>query len=179
VRIITATNEDLTAMVRKGTFREDLYHRLNEFDIHVPPLRQRGDDLLQFINLFRRAANEDLGRSTQGFDERVLTIFRKYHWPGNLRELRNVVKRAVLFTAGDVITMEAIPTEMIDAISEHHTRDREPADEYNLKHQQESQEREMIIKTLLHSGNNKAKAARLLHIDRKTLYLKIKKYEIE
>jgi two-component system response regulator HydG len=178
VRIITATNDDLNDSVRRGQFREDLYHRLNEFMLRVPSLRERHDDLEAFLDFFRTAANLELGRKVQRFDDPVMHVLKSYDWPGNLRELRNVVKRAVLLTQGELVYMETLPTEMIDAV-------RNPAPKtssqpvYDLKALQETQEREMIIKTLQEVRYNKSKAARILNIDRKTLYLKMEKYQIE
>lgn len=179
VRIIAATNEDLLGMVRRSAFREDLYHRLNEFDVLVPPLRERKEDLLQFVTLFRERANKELSRNVRQIDSSVLEVFRKYHWPGNLRELKNVVKRSVLFTTGETVGLDAIPPEMIAAVSQEILYNEPGGDNgYSLKRIQEIQEKEMIVKTLLQVGNNKAKAARLLQIDRKTLYQKLRKYDI-
>ncbi len=179
VRIITATNDDLAQSVRQGTFREDLFHRLNEFSIRVPALRERGEDLIQFASLFRRQANEELNRGTSEFDPKVIDAFKRYAWPGNLRELKNVVRRSVLFTNGATIALESLPVEMRsqriieDLQDESHT-----SQYYNLKLLQENQERELITKTLHEVGYNKSKAARLLNIDRKTLYAKMEKYSI-
>ena len=96
VRIISATNENLKEAVASGRFREDLYHRLNEFSIQALPLRERKEDILIFANHFLDKANEELGKQVAGFDEEVMRIFRTYSWPGNLREMRNIVKRATL-----------------------------------------------------------------------------------
>jgi two-component system, NtrC family, response regulator HydG len=178
VRIITATNDDLTESVRRGQFREDLYHRLNEFMLRVPPLRQRGEDLLDFLDFFRNAANLELGRKVVRFDDQVMSILKAYDWPGNLRELRNVVKRAVLLTQGDHVLVETLPTEMLEAVR-NPTPKTPSAPIYDLKALQETQEKEMIIKTLQEVRYNKSKAARILNIDRKTLYLKMEKYQIE
>ena len=179
VRIITATNDDLQAGVRKGEFREDLYHRLNEFKLKVPPLRARHDDLIEFCEFFRLKANIDLKRRTTGFDQDVLEIFRMYDWPGNLRELKNVIKRAVLLTEGEVIGLEALPKELIDTVKNPSPPQQVvSAPIYDLKALQEVQERELIMKTLQEVRYNKSKAARILNIDRKTLYLKMEKYGI-
>lgn len=178
VRIITATNDDLVTSVRKGEFREDLYHRLNEFKLKVPPLRERHEDLIEFCDFFRSRANAELKRVTTGFDEEVIDIFKSYDWPGNLRELKNVVKRAVLLTEGEFIKTKAIPRELVDTV-------RNPSPQvsnapiYDLKALQEVQERELIVKTLQEVRYNKSKAARILNIDRKTLYLKMEKYGIK
>lgn len=180
VRILTATNDDLADAVKKGTFREDLYHRINEFKLEVPAVRDRGEDLDEFINFFRELANQELNRNVVGFDAQVTDIFRQYDWPGNLREMKNVIKRAVLLTNEGLIKVNALPSEMLDTV-------RNPPQKtsagntpiYDLKALQETQEKEMIIKTLHEVRFNKSKAARILNIDRKTLYLKIEKYGIE
>lgn len=178
VRILTATNEDLVESVRRGEFREDLYHRLNEFKLKVPPVRERDKDLYEFLNFFREAANDELQRNIKTFDDEVLKLFENYDWPGNLREMKNVVKRAVLLSMGDNITLNALPEEMIDNMRAMDTR-KKTAGVYDLKALQEVQEREMILKTLQEVRYNKSKAARILNIDRKTLYLKMDKYGIE
>jgi len=178
VRILTATNDDLIEGVRRGEFREDLYHRLNEFKLKVPPVRERGKDLYEFLNFFRDAANEELQRNVKTFDEEVLKLFESYDWPGNLRELKNVVKRAVLISTGDKVTLSALPPEMIENMRATQTKEK-TAGLYDLKALQEVQEREMILKTLQEVRYNKSKAARILNIDRKTLYLKMDKYGIE
>lgn len=177
VRIITATNEDLSESVKRGEFREDLYHRVNEFKLTVPSVKERGDDLYEFLNHFRELANQELGRKIKGFDADVMSLFEKYDWPGNLREMKNVVKRAVLLSAGDHITLDSIPVEMIQAASQVSKANTAPI--YDLKALQEVQEKEMIVKTLREVRYNKSKAARILNIDRKTLYLKMEKYGIE
>lgn len=178
VRILTATNDDLAESVRKGEFREDLYHRLNEFKLRVPSVKERGDDLYEFLNFFREAANTELQRQVKTFDEEVLKLFENYDWPGNLREMKNVVKRAVLLSKEDKITLNTIPAEMIDNMRSLETKEK-TAGVYDLKALQEVQEREMILKTLQEVRFNKSKAARILNIDRKTLYLKMDKYGIE
>lgn len=178
VRILTATNEDLAESVRRGEFREDLYHRLNEFKLRVPAVRERGRDLYEFLNFFREAANEELQRDVKSFEPDVLKLFENYDWPGNLREMKNVVKRAVLLAPGDKITLSTLPQEMIQSMRDIETREKTTG-VYDLKALQEVQEREMILKTLQEVRYNKSKAARILNIDRKTLYLKMDKYGIE
>jgi two-component system, NtrC family, response regulator HydG len=179
VRIITATNDDLSESVRNGQFREDLYHRLNEFKLQVPPLRERSVDLDEFLDFFRGGANQELGREVKGFTAEVLEVFKKYDWPGNLRELRNVVKRAILLTEEEWVGIQALPGEMIMAARNPVSKPQPAEPIYDLKALQETQEREMIIKTLQEVRYNKSKAARILNIDRKTLYLKMEKYGIE
>lgn len=178
VRILTATNDDLAESVRKGEFREDLYHRVNEFKLRVPAVRERGKDLYEFLEFFREEANRELQRNVKTFDREVLKLFETYDWPGNLREMKNVVKRAVLLTPDDTVMLSALPQEMIENMRAIETKER-TAGVYDLKALQEVQEREMILKTLQEVRYNKSKAARILNIDRKTLYLKMDKYGIE
>jgi two-component system response regulator HydG len=177
VRIITATNEDLAESVKRGEFREDLYHRVNEFKLSVPSVKERGDDLYEFLNHFRELANQELGKKIKGYDPEVMSLFEKYDWPGNLREMKNVVKRAVLLSGMDQITLDSIPAEMIQTANRVSKEKSAPI--YDLKALQEVQEKEMIVKTLKEVRYNKSKAARILNIDRKTLYLKMEKYGIE
>jgi len=179
VRILTATNDDLSEGVKRGEFREDLYHRLNEFKLKVPALRERGQDFNEFLEFFRSEANKELGRKVISFHPDVLRLFQQYDWPGNLRELKNVVKRAVLLTTSDEVTMNAIPSEMAAGVKGVQAVKETYPPIYDLKLLQEAQEKEMIIKTLHEVRYNKSKAARILNIDRKTLYLKMEKYGIE
>lgn len=191
VRIITATNEDLKQAVSKGEFREDLYHRINEFAIQVPPLRERQEDLLLFAEYFLQQANAELGKAVSLFSEEVIGIFRTYSWPGNFRELKNIIKRAVLLSASDVITSDTLPDELINesGIAELKpvsieisdglfTEQEEVSSELNLKESARRSEREVILAALEKVRFNKSKAAKLLDIDRKTLYNKMKQYDI-
>lgn len=168
IRVIAATNEDLNELVQEGEFREDLYHRLNEFSVKVPALREREEDLMIFANYFLELANEELEKEVTGFSEDVVKVFKRYNWPGNLRELKNVVKRAVLLTQGDVLQVEVLPQELVSA---------KPKEEsFGLfKNRNEEQ---MILDALEKTQGNKSKAAKLLSIDRKTLYNKLKQYNI-
>lgn len=187
VRIIVATNEDLQDAVKRGDFREDLYHRLNEFKIIVPSLRDRGEDIDLFAQHFLELANNELNKEVADFEEDVKQIFRRYSWPGNLRELRNVIRRAVLLTPGKFVKKETLPHEIIfekreesnaavNTISNNNNPQAEqPSD---LKSLAEKTERELIIQTLIKVNYNKSKAATLLKIDRKTLYNKMKLYKI-
>lgn len=179
VRIITATNDDLHEQSKNGMFREDLYYRLNEFKLHVPALRNRADDLHEFMEFFMNQANAELGRTTTGFNIELTNLFRKYDWPGNLREMKNVIKRAVLVTGEGEIGVAALPPEMVDAVNKPTLNSISETSTYDLKAIQESQERDLITKTLAEVRYNKSKAARLLNIDRKTLYLKMEKYNIQ
>jgi two-component system, NtrC family, response regulator HydG len=179
VRIITATNDDLHEQSKRGMFREDLYYRLNEFKLQVPALRHRADDLDEFMDYFRNQANSELDRTTTNFSTELKQLFRKYDWPGNLREMKNVIKRAVLITGAGEINVSALPPEMVDAVNKPNPSFVSELTTYDLKAIQETQERDLITKTLAEVRYNKSKAARLLNIDRKTLYLKMEKYNIQ
>jgi len=174
VRIITATNDDLQNSVSQDHFRQDLYHRINEFKIQLSPLRVRGNDIDIFIKYFIQKANKELGRNVSSISPEVKEAFHKYDWPGNLRELNNVIKRMVLLTSGDVASVEALPDEMLFA-AEHN----QSISESDLKAQNEINEKNMIQKALHQVKNNKSKAAKLLNIDRKTLYSKIERYGLD
>lgn len=168
IRVITATNEDLNELVQEGEFREDLYHRLNEFSVKVPALREREEDLVLFANYFLELANEELEKEVAGFSEEVVKIFKRYTWPGNLRELKNTVKRAVLLTQGEVLQVDVLPQEIVTA---------KPKEEsFGLF--KSRNEQQMILDALEKTQGNKSKAAKLLAIDRKTLYNKLKQYDI-
>ncbi|MBO3099713.1 sigma-54-dependent transcriptional regulator [Gelidibacter pelagius] len=170
IRLLTATNEDLLKAVEQGDFREDLYHRLNEFFIKVPNLQERRDDLILYADFFLENANQQLNKSIIGFSSEVLKIFQNYTWPGNLRELSNVIKRATLLTSGEVIQKEVLPPELSAAPP----KEAEPHS-FSAK----SNEKELIVKVLQEANNNKTKAAKLLNFSRKTLYNKLKEYNLE
>lgn len=178
IRVIAATNEDLLKAVRDGEFREDLYHRLNEFGIVAPRLTDRGSDVLMFANHFLKKSNLELEKEVKGFSAEVERIFLTYDWPGNLREMKNIIKRSVLLTKGDFIEKEVLPqeifipkTENIAEVAEVETQD--------LKLFSSKSEEQTIRIALEKVKFNKTKAAQLLGIDRKTLYNKMKLYEIE
>ncbi len=165
IRIITATNEDLREAVKKGNFREDLYHRLNEFSIQSPSLIERNEDLMIFADFFLEKANLQLHKNIIGFSKEVITIFEKYSWPGNLRELQNIIKRATLLSQGDFIEKSSLPFEIFQL-------------EKNNTFSIQENEKEMIINALARAKNNKSEAAKLLEINRKTLYNKLKQFDI-
>jgi two-component system, NtrC family, response regulator HydG len=177
VRLITATNEDLREAVKRGAFREDLYHRLNEFTIHVPPLRERKQDILTFLRFFLEKANIELDRNITSIPDPVLQSFLNYAWPGNIREIKNVVRRAVLLSKGGELQMEAMPQEIL-SIKAYGEENPVSPDHDDLKTQTEKTEKEIILHTLQKAKFNKSKAAKLLKIDRKTLYNKIRIYGI-
>ena len=170
VRIITATNEDLNKAVEKGHFREDLYHRLNEFSVHIPSLEDRLEDLVLFVDYFLEKANRNLKKEVHGFSDAVWDVFNQYHWPGNLRELQNVIKRAVLLTASDEVQLEALPKELINP-----TKNSEPSEGFSKS----EFEKDRIIKALKKTNFNKSKAAKLLQVTRKTLYNRINQYNLD
>ncbi len=169
IRVIAATNEDLSLAVKEGEFREDLYHRLNEFSIKVPPLKDRIEDLMLFANHFLEESNKELDKHVVGFADEVLESFKKYDWPGNLRELKNIVKRSVLLSQSDMITQDILPNDIAYA-------SQNAKQTYGLFKNQNEQE--LILDALEKANGNKAKAARMLSIDRKTLYNKLKQYDI-
>ncbi len=174
VRIIAASNDDLLLSVKNGSFREDLYHRLNEFKIKLPSLKERSEDFELFTDYFTRKASEELNKHVLGPDAAVRELFRRYDWPGNLRELKNIIKRAVLLSKEPHFTVDTLPEEMVSAI-EHPAANTGP----DLKAVQAANEKELITQTLQAVKYNKSKAARLLNIDRKTLYYKMSKYNID
>jgi len=177
VRLITASNDDLIEAVKRGDFREDLYHRLNEFTISIAPLRERKSDLTIFANHFLDLANHEMGKSISGFDQQVVEVFMKYPWPGNIRELRNVIRRAVLLEKGEFITIQTLPTELYSTVDENPTIVTKQIE--NLRDSKERAEHQLIVSTLEKVRFNKSKAAQLLNIDRKTLYNKMKQYGID
>lgn len=167
VRILAATNEDLGTAIAEGRFREDLYHRLNEFSLFIPPIRDRKGDIPLFANEFLRQANEELEKSVKGFLPDAMALLERHHWSGNLRELRNTVRRLVLFASNDMIASSDIPAfAPSSSVSE------------NLALQPDN-EREQIENALRKARGNKTLAARLLKIDRKTLYNKMHLYDIK
>lgn len=167
IRLVCATNENLEEAVSEGRFREDLYHRINEFTIYMPKLSERGSDLFLFADLFISHANEELNRNVEGFDSGAAEMLASHLWPGNLRELNNVVKRAVLLTRGSQITTAELTLAMGQIRTDN-----------VLQLHDEDTERQRIITALQQTNGNKAKAARLLGVDRKTIYNKIEKLGI-
>ncbi len=169
VRIVTATNENLEKAIADGTFREDLYHRLNEFMIEVPALRNCKDDIPLYAEHFVAEANTELDKKIKFISAKVFSRLETYSWPGNLRELRNVIRRSVLFSNGDTITLESLPFLSDKTVESNKETD------VSLNVSPE-EEKEKIMLALEKTKGNKSKAAILLRIDRKTLYNKINKY---
>jgi len=192
VRIIVASNENLQDAYRRGRFREDLFHRFNEFSIVLPPFRNRKEDIPLFAEFFLRKSNKELNKSVEGFDPEVMRIFLDYSWPGNLREFRNVIRRAALLTSSGLINSRVLPTEIVDnnnfiqnylssqpqetnvAPVHHHQIAHKETD---LKNAAAQAEYDTIMNVLKQVNYNKSRAAEILKIDRKTLYNKIKSYQ--
>jgi two-component system response regulator HydG len=190
IRIIAASNEKLTEATARGRFREDLYHRFNEFSIHLYPLRERGKDIELFANHFLKIANEELNKNITGFSPEVIEVFKAYRWPGNLRELNNVIKRVALLTDSGEIQLNSLPHEIsfhdkfsfnlesahiaeptADGMHAHPAKN-------DLKSVALSAEYKTIVEVLKQVNYNKSKAAKVLDIDRKTLYNKLKQYQL-
>ncbi|AFK02316.1 two component, sigma54 specific, transcriptional regulator, Fis family [Emticicia oligotrophica DSM 17448] len=206
VRLIVASNERLIEAARKGKFREDLYYRFNEFSIDVPPIRERKEDLLNFAQFFLEKTNEELGKNVKGFSQEVMKAFQQYPWPGNLREMRNVIRRATLLSESDIIEISTLPFELINhnrllfdesqltnssAPMQEQPRYQTPVQpvvsvpnkqslptKIDLKSTALDAEYEIILTVLKQVKFNKTKAAEVLGIDRKTLYNKMKQINL-
>ena len=167
VRLVSATNENLEQAIEKGAFREDLYHRINEFTLRMPQLKDRREDILLFANFFLDQANREMDKQLTGFDDKASRALLEYPWPGNLRQMKNMVRRATLLAQGKFITINEL-NEL-----------KEPAPAIiGIPLRNEEAEKHQIIEALRQTGNNKSRAAQLLGIDRKTLYNKLKLYNI-
>jgi two-component system, NtrC family, response regulator HydG len=198
VRIIVASNEKLWDFARNGKFREDLYHRFNEFSIEVPPLRERKGDIMLFANHFLKITNTELGKNVKGFSKEVEDIFHDYVWYGNLRELKNVIKRSTLLTDGDYVEAISLPFEITNfhrlqfdvagfpssgAIKQDIPVNNTVSSPENISYENKLKtanldaEYEVILQALKQANFNKSKAAKLLNIDRKTLYNKMKQFK--
>lgn len=199
IRIIVASNENLQDAYRSGKFREDLYHRFNEFSINLPPLRNRKRDIPLFADFFLQKANEELGRDIEEFDDEIMEMFINYPWPGNLREFRNVVRRAVLLTTSGKINVSSLPWEITQQQQQQTFANEAPQELKHPPYQQQNNnnfastsaplntadlksaatraEYETIMQVLREVNFNKTKAAEKLNIDRKTLYNKMKAFK--
>ncbi|MEO8710875.1 MAG: sigma-54 dependent transcriptional regulator, partial [Parafilimonas sp.] len=184
VRILVASNEKLWAATQAGKFREDLYHRFNEFSIEIPPLRERREDIMHFANFFLRVTNKELEKSVKGFSDDVINAFNNYVWYGNLRELRNVVKRSVLLCDGNMVELKSLPFEItnyeklnelipVQTLKKNNTEEVTPspheqtsrAGNLDLKSASIDAEYETILAALKQVNFNKSKAAKLMKID--------------
>jgi two-component system response regulator HydG len=186
IRIIVASNENLQDAYKKGKFREDLYHRFNEFSINIPRLSNRVADIPMFADFFLQRTNAELGKSITGFDDDVMDLFTNYSWPGNLREMKNVISRAALMTNDQTITSAALPFEITaknGKIAKAVKTELEPIandiskKDIPLKDSTAKAEYEAILNALQRVNFNKSKAAELLNIHPKTLYNKIRSYD--
>lgn len=178
VRIIVASNEDLKQLVDQNKFREDLYHRINEFLIQLPPLRKREKDILLYANFFMDQANQQLDKNVTRIDEETMDIILNYSWEGNLRELNNVVRRSVLLSKSDILTADTLPPEIRSFHLHEGANQNSEEASGDLRKTSLEAERALIIGTLRSVDNNKSKAARILNVDRKTLYNKMKQLNI-
>ncbi len=194
VRLIIASNENLNDAYRKGKFREDLFHRFNEFQLNVPSLRERPEDILMYAEFFLQNSNEVLDKKITGFDDEVMQLFHQYPWHGNLRELKNVIKRAALLSDTDRIQVQSLPLEIShysklsfqddeagihvrhDDVQQQQAQPMQHSNHPNLKTAAKEAEYETILRVLKEVNFNKSKAAKILNIDRKTLYNKIKDF---
>jgi len=167
VRMIAATNKDLTSLIKTGRFREDLYYRLNVINMTIPPLRERKEDIADLSRFFLQKYTKKLSKSILDFTSEALDLLIGYRWPGNVRELENVVERAVIICESDRIGAEDLSISSYEA-----------AADIGINPSLEEMEKTYILRVLKESGNNQSKASQLLGIDRKTLYLKLKKYGI-
>ncbi len=167
VRLITATNKDLPEMIKAGTFREDLFYRLNVITVTIPPLRERKEDIPELARYFLNKYSRKLSKVVKDFTAEALELLAGYHWPGNVRELENVIERAVILCETQTLGAEDLAIPSAAAISELGTN---PS--------LEEMEKNYILRVLKEANGNQSKASQLLGIDRKTLYLKLKKYGI-
>lgn len=165
IRLVCATNENLPLAIERGEFREDLYHRINEFTLRMPALHERGRDILLFADFFLQQANEELERHIMGFEPKAVEAMMNYNWPGNLREMKNLVRRATLLAQDDIIRLTDLGPSL-----------QTPAATTGLQLHNEDSEKQRILQALEATGGNKSKAAQLLGVDRKTLYNKLKLY---
>jgi two-component system response regulator HydG len=186
IRIIVASNENLQEAYRKGRFREDLFHRFNEFSVILPPLRNRKEDIPLFAEFFLAKANEELNKKVEGFDDTVMETFLAYSWPGNLREFRNVIRRSALLSSSGIINAKVLPREIADTDTYTHSVESFSMNNHpvagkdmDLKNAAARAEYDTIMNVLKQVNFNKSRAAEILKIDRKTLYNKIKSFETQ
>lgn len=177
IRIITATNRILKDEVKKGTFREDLFYRLNVVPIQLPPLRERKEDILLLIEHFLKIYNDKNGRRLLGFHPRALDALMRYSWPGNIRELENVVERAVILTTDDYVPFSELPEAIRGATGDTVFGEIRQGIRPGITIRE--MEKELIIKTLEDNEENRTRTARILGITRRTLQLKLKEYGLD
>lgn len=167
VRVITATNRDLSELVKKTEFRHDLYYRLNVINIKIPPLRDRKEDIPELANFFLKKYTHKLSKEVKAIDSEAMSILISYDWPGNVRELENVIERAVILSETELIMPGDISVPLTSAKTEGSFNSLDEVEKYH------------ILKVLKETGWNQSRASQILGIDRKTLYLKLKKYDIK
>lgn len=175
IRLIVATNENLQESIEEGKLREDIYHRLNEFKIQLSPLRERPDDIAIYANYFMTLASQQLDKSVIQISEKAMDIIKRYYWHGNLRELQNIIKRAVLMCTNNTIDENCLPIEIIENNTDNLSNTTAPV---TLKEVVEQAEKKAIEVTLKRTNNNRTETAKLLGIDRKTLYNKLNNYKL-
>jgi len=178
VRIVAATNKNLKEQIDKGRFREDLYYRINVININLPPLRERKEDIPLLVEHFIRESHGKKKNKTR-LSERALLQLMEYNYPGNVRELRNIIERAVTFCENELISYKDLPLEVRGGTKEDQAPSNEKGQELTLEDKKERMEKETILQVLKQVKGNKLKAAKLLKISRSTLYAKIQKYQIE
>jgi DNA-binding NtrC family response regulator len=172
VRIISATNRDLKKEIEEGRFREDLFYRLNVVNIHVPPLRERKEDIALLASAFLREFSEENQKNIEGIDPKARLALFNYSWPGNIRELRNCIESAVVMAKGTILTTDDLPPSVVSGSENDYVK-------LNIGSSMEDAEREMIKATLRHENGNKSKTAEILGIGRKTLHRKIQEYKLD
>jgi two-component system nitrogen regulation response regulator NtrX len=175
VRVIAATNKDLEEEMKKGNFREDLYYRLNVIPFHIPPLRERAEDIPLFVDYYFKEFSLDTGREVPHVDDEALKALLKYDWPGNVREIKNLVERLVIMTTAGVIKIDDLPPYFKDS----HPAHKQSLFIGTLKEARKDFEREFILKKLNEFGGNMAKTAESIGIERSHLYRKVKSYGIK
>src|SRR6056297_3416820 len=172
VRVISATNRDLKSEIEEGRFREDLFYRLNVVNIHVPPLRDRKEDIPLLISAFLQEFSEENQKNIEGIDPRARLALYNYHWPGNIRELRNCIESAVVMSKGNIISYDDLPPTVTSGSDTDYIK-------IEVGSSMEDAEREMIRATLHRENGNKSRTADVLGIGRKTLHRKIQEYQLE
>lgn len=173
VRVVSATNKDLSALISQGLFRLDLFYRLNVINLHIPALRERKEDIPLLAEHFVKQLNEKLGLTVQGIDEKAMGLLMQYHWPGNVRELCNVIETAMNFCRSNVLTAEALPPYIL-----HQQSLGTESNTCNLKTGLMAMEYQQIRNALKASKGNRQKAAKILGISRTTLYRLMKKHQL-
>ena len=178
VRIIAATNVDIATAVKQNKFRTDLFHRINEFSILIPPLRERKEDIIAISNHFLAIANKEFHKAVAGIASDALKLLLNYQWPGNVRELRNVIKMAVLSAESTLVGVVDLPLSISAYKAEYETNEELNQERIVLEDAVDKFEKKLIMNALNKTGGNKVKAATLLQLDRKSLYRKMEKLEI-